>query len=69
VNADAWELWGRINTQWRVGAFAIVGLDYPAVFQVAELLGLELTPNLFYKIQLLEGKSLERFRKEVKQSG
>jgi hypothetical protein len=58
-----------ISTQWRVSAFSLVGLDYPAVFQTAELLGIELIPSLFFKIKLLENKTLERAREEVKRGG
>lgn len=58
-NEDAWELWTLAGTQWRVG-FSVVGLDFPAVFQIAELHGIEMTPNLFQKLKVLEIATLKK---------
>ena len=40
-------------TQWRVG-MNVVGLDYPAVFAVAEVYGMKMTPELLEGLQVLE---------------
>ena len=53
-DADAWELWLAIQTQWRVAFGGLVGLDYPAVFQVAAVLGIEIDDLILKKIQGLE---------------
>jgi hypothetical protein len=68
-NKEAWLIWTLVNTQWRVGAFTLVGLDYPAVFQIAELYGVEVTPGLFQKLKALELRELTRDRKEGKDGG
>lgn len=48
-----WNLWCRVSTQWRVG-MDIVGLDYLAVFRVAELYCMAMTPDILEGIQVLE---------------
>lgn len=47
-----------VQTQWRVG-MALVGLDYSAIFKVAELHGMEMTPTIFRGLQTLEFDALE----------
>jgi hypothetical protein len=64
VNRAVWRIWQLINTQWRVNAFALVGLDYPAVFQIAEVYGWEITPAIYEKLRILEIHELDRHRKE-----
>lgn len=45
----------RVQTQWTVGAMGHrVGLNYPGVEACARLSGVDLTPDLFAQIQLLE---------------
>lgn len=68
-NFDAWRLWQNVNTQWRASAFQVVGLDYPAMFQVAEVLYIDMSPDLFGKIRELERYELERLRKEADKDG
>lgn len=63
-NYDVWALWTFCFTQWRAGGFGIIGLDYPAVFRVAEVLGIEVTEDLLIKLRYLEHKQLEHFRKK-----
>ena len=46
------------GTQWRVGMRGACGLDYPAVIQAAEILGIEMTPGLFKKIRAVEHQTL-----------
>ena len=62
-NVAAWRLWGRVNTQWRVGVGGVYGLDYNAVAVVAEIYGLEITPGLFEKLRVLEDVVLAKVLK------
>ena len=57
---DAWVLWLAVQTQWRAGGFGIVGLDYPALFQIAERMGIEVSVCTMKKIQALERGELEK---------
>ena len=63
-NQEAWHLWSLVSTQWRVGAFSLVGLDYPAVFQVAELYGYDVNPAMMRKIKALEMYEISEFSKK-----
>lgn len=56
--APAWRLWNRVATQWRVG-MDLVGLDYCAVFRVAEVYGEAMTPELLEGLQALEAEVLK----------
>ena len=58
ANADAWELWLSVNTQWRGGGMGIVGLDYPAVWAMAERLEIEMSNCVMGKIRALENAVL-----------
>ena len=53
-----WRLWCRCSTQWRVG-MAVVGLDYNALFKVAEVYGIAVTPMVLEVIQELEADVLK----------
>jgi hypothetical protein len=59
-NREVWQLWIYVNTQWRVSNGGIVGLDYTAVFAIAEVYGIELTPALCRKIKALEIHEIRR---------
>ncbi|WMW64392.1 DUF1799 domain-containing protein [Nitratidesulfovibrio liaohensis] len=50
----AWRLWMAVCTQWRTGFGGLVGLDYSAMYRVAETLNVQITPQVLEKIQLLE---------------
>ncbi|WP_084493630.1 DUF1799 domain-containing protein [Desulfovibrio sp. 3_1_syn3] len=63
ANEPVWRLWLLVQTQWRVG-WSLVGLDYPAVFAVAELHGMGMSPELFRGLQTLEYDTLEEQREE-----
>lgn len=63
-NVPVWKLWLLANTQWRMGLGVPVGLDYPAVLQIAAIHGIEVTPAVFSKLRSLELSELERLRKE-----
>lgn len=44
----------------------LIGLDYPAVFQVAQVYGMKMNRAVFQKIRALEGKALSGFYKGKK---
>lgn len=54
INRDALDLWRAVLTQFRSSGFGVVGLDYVAVKQQAELMDIELDFCTMRKIQALE---------------
>ena len=64
ANAEAWELWLSVNTQWRAGGMGIVGLDYPAVYAEAARLEIEVSNCVMGKIRALERAVLQEAAKE-----
>jgi hypothetical protein len=52
-----------VQTQWRVSFGGLVGLDYPAMFQMAEFLGIEMSPGTLAKVKALEIATLKRAHK------
>lgn len=56
-------MWLAAQTQWRASFGGLIGLDYPAVFQLAELYGIEMTPGMMSKVQALERATLKRANK------
>ncbi|MEN6568061.1 MAG: DUF1799 domain-containing protein [Veillonellales bacterium] len=63
INYDIWYLWGAISTQWRTAVgerLVFVGLDYVALYAVAETLDIEITPAILAKIRLLELSYISR---------
>ena len=56
----AWNIFNYCQTQWRMGFGGPVGLDYTALFRVAEMLGLEVDARCLELIQVLEMDSLAR---------
>lgn len=67
-NLKAWYLWTLVNSQWRAGGFSIIGLDFPAVFQIAGLYGIEINPGMFQKLRALEVEELKRVDKNEQRS-
>lgn len=59
-NLEAWSLWLAVQTQWRVSFGGLVGLDYPAMFQMAEFMGIEMSAGTLAKIKALEMATLNR---------
>jgi hypothetical protein len=57
------------NTQWRMNGIMPVGMDFPAVIQIAEINLIEVTPALFQKMKLLEESSLNKWQKEELRHG
>lgn len=70
-NYTVWRLWDAIRTQWRTSFGGAVGLDFIAVKAIADVLDIELTPNLLKKLAKLEAMNLDKWAKksEVKTSG
>ena len=62
-NEPAWSIWATIQTQWRFGMSGPVGLDYPAVWLVAESMGVEMHAANLGRIRALEREALEHMRK------
>lgn len=52
-------LWRHTQTQLRTSFAGVVGLDYTAMQQVAEVLGIALDLAMLHKIQVLEGLLLK----------
>jgi len=61
-------LWSLCQTQWRTCSVGLVGLDWPAVLQIAALHGITVGPSMFRKIQALEIYEITR-KVEVKPDG
>lgn len=60
ANLTAFILFIAMQSQWRATAFALIGLDYTALEFVARVKGIELTAELFQKIQILEFDQLNQ---------
>lgn len=58
-NQEAWMLWRHVQTQLRTSFAGVVGVDYVAVRQVAEVLGIALDLAMLHKVQTLEGVMLQ----------
>jgi len=58
-NRRVFELLATVWTQWRVGINGPVGLDYPAVYQTAAVMGIKITPIILRKIRAVERQALE----------
>jgi hypothetical protein len=65
-NEDVLELMLSVRTQWRGAAFGIIGLDYVALHNEANNLGIDRTPCLMGKIRALESLELNRMNKREK---
>ena len=61
---EAWALWRHIQTQLRTSFTGVVGVDYVAVRQVAEVLGIDLDLAMLHKVQTLEGVMLQEVSKK-----
>jgi phage related hypothetical protein (DUF1799) len=63
-NQEAWMLWRHVQTQVRTSFGGVVGLDYCAMQQVAEILGIDLDLAMLHKVQTLEGVMLQEVNAE-----
>ena len=61
-NQEAWYLWRHIQTQVRTSFAGIVGMDYGAARQVADVLGIDFDIAMLHKIQTLETVLLSEVR-------
>jgi hypothetical protein len=67
-NTETWELWSYCSAKVRTrGLGDIIGIDYNALFQVAIVLGIEVTPGILKKINAMEMIMREEVRKIGKQ--
>lgn len=66
-NLLAWNLWHRLQTQWRVGMAGREGLDYAGVStylrDVARIKPRKF-PGLFFELQVMERAALKEFQKQ-----
>lgn len=58
------EVWAYANTQWRVGGMGAVGLDYPAIFRVAEMLDCEVDEIFLRRLKAIERAELNNLQSE-----
>ena len=63
-NQEAWMLWRHVQKQVRTSFGGVVGLDYCAVQQVAEILGIDLDLAMLHKVQTLECVMLQEVNAE-----
>lgn len=63
-NREAWYLWRHAQTQLRTSLTGVVGLDYTALRQVAEVLGIVLDLAMLHKVQRLEDVLLQEVNKK-----
>ena len=63
-NREAWYLWRHTQTQLRTSFAGVVGLDYTALRQVAEVLGIDLDLAMLHKVQTLESVMLQEVSKK-----
>ncbi|NBT52823.1 MAG: hypothetical protein EBT12_14955 [Marivivens sp.] len=55
--AELWpavDLFMRCHTQWRAGPGGLIGLDYPAVLQIAAIAGVAVDAAIMEDIQVME---------------
>ena len=66
-NWDALRVFLAMSTQWRIGGMAGVpaGLDYGALPMVLRFLRLKPDPDLFDRLQVMEGAALDAFIAEA----
>ena len=64
-NQEAWALWRHIQTQVRTSFAGVVGIDYVAAREVAEVLGIDLDLAMLHKVQTLESVMLQEVSKVI----
>jgi len=62
VNRRIFDLLCCTSTQWRVSMNGLVGMDYPAVYQTARIMGVKINPIVLKKIRAVERHVLEAMR-------
>lgn len=68
-NVPVLELFARCCTQWRTSGFGVTGLDYPALYLVAQTLNVPVTRTLLDKIRRLERAELARMNERAGNGG
>lgn len=58
----ALRLFDASMSQWRATMGGVTGLDYPAVLQVAGILGIDVDAELFTYLRVLEAEQLEAWK-------
>jgi hypothetical protein len=56
---EALRLWGRVQSQWRIGMAGAFGLDYVAAYRVAKTIGVEIDDDVLTLLQVLEAEQVE----------
>lgn len=61
-NWQAWVLFCRVSTQWRVGMGGATGLDYGAIYPLLDRIAQDAEEwmDLFEDLQVLEGAALKQ---------
>ncbi|MCK9994509.1 MAG: hypothetical protein Dbin4_03029 [Alphaproteobacteria bacterium] len=62
-NEMPFNIFTRIQTQWRVGMSGATGLDYHGVGAAIQMMGKTMTPELFSDIQLMERAALQAMQR------
>ena len=55
------DLWVQVQSQWKTNGFGPTGMDWHAVREIADLLGLDLTPADFRRLKSLEDDTLKEW--------
>lgn len=61
-NWDTVQLFLALRTQWMVGMSGPTGINYVAIEPTARLMDLQVTPEIFNGIRLMEGSAMETMR-------
>ncbi|WP_196595457.1 MULTISPECIES: DUF1799 domain-containing protein [Pectinatus] len=68
INYVTYNLWSRTQTQWQWSGGMVpvlAGLNYLAMFAIAEQLDIDVSPGMLLKIQALEAYTIEKIRKKM----
>ena len=63
-NEKPFNIFTRIQTQWRVSVSGATGLDYHGVGEAVRMMGMAMTPELFSDIQLMERAALRAMQRK-----
>jgi hypothetical protein len=70
-NAQAWEIFNTLNTQWRTSMAGATGLDYTALESTLRLQRIKPKhhPDIFWRVQHLERGALAAMSEQSKANG
>jgi hypothetical protein len=57
-------VWRYANTQWRVSSMGPVGIDYQAVFKIAETFGVDVDETFIRRLKAIELAEIQDMHKE-----